>query len=427
MKMHSVSSLSLKVTRLLLGLLGTFLVGATLVNAEPYIVVSGDLRGEIKPCGCAEEGDMGGLQRRGTALSNWRSEHPDVMYLDLGNNFPEPSAQGKLKLDLIQQALKLLKPVAILPGPHEWNYGQATWDTFLPYLLSNAIDLPWSQVISQEIGGERWEIWGYVTPSLLYQNENDPPNLVPVSDSLIQQWQSQSQPGTKRLLLFRGTSVEADRFLQSGWFDRILVGSTNNDELNQVTTFTAGTQLLQMIPTKGQGLYHGFSSSDQLDVRWLRPDTADWESLTPLFTNYDQEVKQLFLSGLKRMQKLQQETRFVGGAVCTTCHTQAHQSWESSRHSHALATLTRVGKDFDPECLQCHVVGFQQKGFLSNQLTPQLANVQCENCHGSAQEHIKNPLNHPPLEARQSCVNCHVGSHSPSFNFSTYWPKIQHK
>ena len=63
MKMHSVSSLSLKVTRLLFGLLGTFLVGATLVNAEPYIVVSGDLRGEIKPCGCAEESDMGGLQR----------------------------------------------------------------------------------------------------------------------------------------------------------------------------------------------------------------------------------------------------------------------------------------------------------------------------------------------------------------------------
>ena len=74
------------------------------------------------------------------------------------------------------------------------------------------------------------------------------------------------------MLLVRGTSVEADRFLQSGWFDRILVGSTNDDELNQVTTFATATQPLQMIPTKGQGLYHGFSSSAQLDVRWLRLD-----------------------------------------------------------------------------------------------------------------------------------------------------------
>ena len=70
------------------------------------------------------------------------------------------------------------------------------------------------------------------------------------------------------------------------------------------------------------------------------------------------------------------------------------------------------------------LLGF--KRFLSNQLTPQLANVQCENCHGSA-KHIKNPLNHPPLDARQACVNRHVGSHSPRFNLSTYWPKIQHK
>ena len=61
MKMLSVYSLSRRVTRFLLGLLGVFLLGATLVHAEPYLVVSGDLRGEIKPCGCAEEGDMGGL------------------------------------------------------------------------------------------------------------------------------------------------------------------------------------------------------------------------------------------------------------------------------------------------------------------------------------------------------------------------------
>ena len=107
MKMLNVDSLSRRGTRFLLGLLGVFLLGATLVHAEPYLVVSGDLRGEIKPCGCAEEGDMGGLQRRGTVLRHWRSEHSDLLYLDLGNNFPEPSAQGKLKLDLIQQALKL--------------------------------------------------------------------------------------------------------------------------------------------------------------------------------------------------------------------------------------------------------------------------------------------------------------------------------
>ena len=53
--MLSVSSLSLRGVCFLLGLLGAFLLGVTLIHAEPYLVVSGDLRGEIKPCGCAEE------------------------------------------------------------------------------------------------------------------------------------------------------------------------------------------------------------------------------------------------------------------------------------------------------------------------------------------------------------------------------------
>ena len=60
MKMLSVYSLSRRGTRFLLGLLGVFLLGATLVHAEPYLVVSGDLRGEIKPCGCAEDSSVGG-------------------------------------------------------------------------------------------------------------------------------------------------------------------------------------------------------------------------------------------------------------------------------------------------------------------------------------------------------------------------------
>ena len=42
MKMLSASSLSLRGVCFLLGLLGTFLLGVTLVHAEPYLVVSGD-------------------------------------------------------------------------------------------------------------------------------------------------------------------------------------------------------------------------------------------------------------------------------------------------------------------------------------------------------------------------------------------------
>ena len=123
---------------------------------------------------------------------------------------------------------------------------------------------------------------------------------------------------------------------------------------------------------------------------------------------------------------------------CKACHGAPYAVWGASRHATAVKTLEKVGKQFDPECLACHVVGMGRGGFLSKDLTPQLAGVQCENCHGPGRAHGLNPkANRTGFDARResgtaakvgeaTCRNCHVGSHSPSFDFKTYWPKIRH-
>ncbi len=131
-------------------------------------------------------------------------------------------------------------------------------------------------------------------------------------------------------------------------------------------------------------------------------------------------------------------TRFAGAETCAACHVAQQKIWAASRHARALPTLKKVGKQFDPECLACHVAGLNKGGFLSMGLTPQLAGVQCENCHGPARAHALNPkANRPGLDPRRGagrsarsgesvCRSCHVGSHSPNFAFERYWPKIKH-
>ena len=84
------------------------------VAQNPLLIFSGDLRGEIKPCGCAEEGDMGGLLRRLTYINQKHLHHENLLYFDLGNNFPEPSQQGDLKIPLIHSALEKMNPEAVL-------------------------------------------------------------------------------------------------------------------------------------------------------------------------------------------------------------------------------------------------------------------------------------------------------------------------
>ena len=71
-----------------------FLVFPSFAFAQNSLLIfSGDLRGEIKPCGCAEEGDMGGLLRKLTYIKQKHSLNEHLFYFDLGNNFPEPSEQ----------------------------------------------------------------------------------------------------------------------------------------------------------------------------------------------------------------------------------------------------------------------------------------------------------------------------------------------
>ena len=87
------------------------------------------------------------------------------------------------------------------------------------------------------------------------------------------------------------------------------------------------------------------------------------------------------------------KAKFAGNAACASCHTRATQVWKHSLHAKALETLQKRAHDRDPDCLPCHVVGLSSRnGYRSPKLTPQLAFVGCESCHGSGADHAKDPF-----------------------------------
>jgi hypothetical protein len=92
------------------------------------------------------------------------------------------------------------------------------------------------------------------------------------------------------------------------------------------------------------------------------------------------------------------QVTYMGSEKCKKCHEYAHEVWEKSGHSHAYKTLVEAkwpsNRQYDPECIVCHTVGFgYQTGYVNAERTPNLKNVGCESCHGPASLHVANPNN----------------------------------
>jgi hypothetical protein len=405
------------------------------------IVAFGDLRGELLPCGCSPEGQMGGLPRRetywdGRVARAGIGAAPPVL-VDLGNNFPEPSAQGSLKLDVIQGFLGKMPVAAILPGPNELQMGFATLASGLPYTVTNN-DVPGAFAASQTVvrNGRRILVLGYLSPGLVYQGSQSRFRLVPLDSELLSRYEFLARQAPQRaILLFRGSDRELDTFVRSGLFAAIVAGNPSGDELTAVAERRVGGTAIPQVPTKGMGavtIRLGNSTSVRVDM--LTDRYSDGPDALAALKIYDERVKALFFEQMAERESRAKDSPYAGAPACQACHAPEYAIWQASPHPHALQGLEKVGKQFDPECLECHVVGYSRAGFVSAQITPLLTGVQCESCHGPGRAHGADPVRAKmmavgtggPQPGEATCRTCHQGAHSPKFSFAGFWPRILH-
>ena len=148
---------------------------------------------------------------------------------------------------------------------------------------------------------------------------------------------------------------------------------------------------------------------------------------------------------------------YVGVETCAMCHKTEKQGsqlsiWQNSAHSKAFETLKTekanqiaAEKGFKtpavetPECLKCHVTGYNLDASMLGKKFKVEDGVQCETCHGAGSAYkdmkvmkdkdlaVKNGLvMHEKLE--NFCIGCH-NVESPTYvdmDINEAWQKIKH-
>jgi hypothetical protein len=122
------------------------------------------------------------------------------------------------------------------------------------------------------------------------------------------------------------------------------------------------------------------------------------------------------------------EAYYVGQENCAPCHAAASEVWKSVGHARAYKTLADGAKEFNLDCVGCHVTGYDKPGgsTVTDLVSPDLKNVQCESCHGPGSKHGADPssaqlASDPGVSV---CLGCHHPPHTDVFDYASRKERI---
>ncbi|TWT39164.1 multiheme c-type cytochrome [Blastopirellula retiformator] len=443
------------------------------------LFLTGEQHGYIEPCGCTGlTNQKGGLNRRFTFLNQLRKDKGwDVVALDAGNQVRRFGRQAEIKFQTTANAIKQMDYEVITFGPDDLRL--SVDEVFVAvadedpektrFMAANASLLgvtPSYRIIEQ--GGLKIGVTGVFGDRRRDQVSNNEVEFQGAVEGLEAVWPELEAAKCDLYVLLASASLEESREYARkfpGFRLIVTAGGVGEPTLEMEKIEGTDAEMVQ-VGVKGMfagvvGLYGDQAQEMKYERVPLDSRFPDSDEMMQLLANYQQQLEALGWDGLG-IKPIEHPTgrEFVGSNKCGECHSTAFEIWENTPHSHATQTLVHpperyeVARHFDPECIACHVVGWNQSqyvpyksGYLSLEETPLMQGVGCENCHGPGATHVaaeegelmlsdeeitklRQDMVLPLDAARQTCIKCHDIDNSPDFHvkgaFDEYWEQVEH-
>jgi len=444
------------------------------------LLITGQQSGYIEPCGCTGlTNQKGGLVRRYTSKRQLEERGWEVVALDVGNQVRRFGRQPEIKFQMTAEGLKKMKYRAIGFGPDDLRLSSGELiaitadegESGTPFVCANVAILdrsltPRLQII--EAAGKKIGVTAVLGTSELAKITSDEIIKQPPEEALREVWQELDKQSCDLYVLLAHASLQESEELarKVPHFDVVVTAGGAGEPTYEAEKIAGTSAVIVQVGTKGMyvGVIGLFDDPNQplryqrvpLDARF--PDAPE---MLQLLASYQDQLKAAGLEGLGvKPIPYPIDRQFVGSEACIDCHDGDYAIWKKTSHGHALDSLTHPGersevpRHFDPECISCHVVGWNPQkyipyisGYLGLKQTPHLPHVGCESCHGPGSAHVAaengegNPTQEaidwyreevrlPLAEAEKKCMECHDYDNSPDFHaegaFDRYWKKVEH-
>jgi hypothetical protein len=417
------------------------------------IFFTGNELGAMKPCGCSS-GQLGGLDKRYAIFSTVGPENR--LIIDTGSLVPESTEQNLIKFNVIVQAFGQLgydlvnlteQDIRIARQAGLFD-GLGSVFNCITAAPADGCNLPAKFTKRFTLNPARPAGGGSaVDITVAVADTNEQISRLPELFAPP----AAGAPSAVNILIFNRTYVKAIAAPMESGVDCLIVAPQSDEP-----TLIGDANAKPLIISAGRlGKYVGkiqvALQSQEGPPRLffsavpVSEDLNQHQPLVELYKDYQRLVKEANLLEKYPRFVLPNNLEYVGSRYCKLCHDYEYEKWKTSpqvfipglskqaaahsRHADAFATLEKVGSDYDPECVICHVVGMQyQSGFTSPTRTPELENVGCENCHGPGSEHLRSLGAVETSGPISTCTDCHTTEHSAEYagNEKQYFEKIIH-
>jgi len=438
------------------------------------LIITGVIGGYIEPCGCAGLDRMkGGMSRRQTLFNRLRKQGWPVVGLDAGGLATGFGRQAEIKFQTMVEGMRKTGYDAIALGASDLRLpagelaavaanvnGQQS-----PFVSANVGLFGFDSGMTSTYrivaaGGKRIGVTSVLGKTHQKEIKNDEIEIIDPETAIKKILPKLKGQADYLVLLAHATKNETIALAMRFPEFNVVVTSDGPPEPPAAPQKIASTKTLYIeVGHKGENaIVLGLFDDPKAPVRYQRvPLDSRFEAshdMKMLMVAYQDQLKTLGFAGLglRSVPQPQRQTngKFVGSAKCEPCHEESYRIWKKSLHSHAYKTLADLDppRNFDPECVSCHVMGWHptrffpyEGGYESLEKTPKLIDVGCDSCHGPGEKHVaaesgsnealmekyRKAVRLTKADAEKSfCVTCHDGDNSPDFKFETYWPLVEH-